>query len=725
MRGKFLFGAASAALLAACFSGSASAQTGDPSGDASTTSRLGIGESANGEFNPAGDSDWYRLTVRAGMSYQINLDGVGVGETPAIDPVVIVHSSTGDEIASNDDSAESLNSELRYRPTEAGDVFVEARPYSEEATGPYTLRVVESEVPPDDVGNDAASAARFTPGQTASGAIGEEGDEDYYRLSARSGQIYRLSLNSAGGDGGLTDPLLSVVDADGNELASNDDSNESLNSYLEFVPQSSGDVFIVATGFGAAAGAYTLSGEAARLPPDDAGNNDETRARINIGQSREGAFQYPSDQDWYRIRLAAGESYRFTLTGAEGSEIDPVLSLYDNEGEQIGGDDDGGDGFNSYLEFTAPSDGDYYLGASAFSQEATGGYTLAALAGDIPPDASTDASLSADGDYRDGVLSPAGDKDWYRIDLTEGQSLRIAVTSAEGAPNALADPYITIYGADGAQLAQDDDGGDGLNSWLEFTAPSAGAYFLEVRGFVEEAGEGAYSIAITPGEISADANSPEPLVANGEGRASTINAPDDADWFAIDMVEGRPYRFNLTSEDFDPTLTLLDMEGNIVASDDDGGTGANAYLTFVSPTGGTYYASVASYNSSSQGSYYLNAVDTDVPGNVGTDETLAPEGDDRGSAIEFTGDIDTFSTTLEANTTYTIEVVGEGDTPLADPFLTVLSAAGETVTTDDDSGDGLDARLRFKPETTDMYYLQASGLGGSLGHYRISIAPQQ
>ena len=88
------------------------------------------------------------------------------------------------------------------------------------------------------------------------------------------------------------------------------------------------------------------------------------------------------------------------------------------------------------------------------------------------------------------------------------------------------------------------------------------------------------------------------------------------------------------------------------------------------------------------------------------------------------GDLDNYRVTLEANTRYVIEVVGQGDHPLSDPFLNVLDAEGNNVASDDDGGDGLDARLRFTPSQGGEYYIQASGLGGSTGSYQIRIVRQ-
>lgn len=723
MRGKFLLGAASAALLIG-FAGAADAQTADPPADATTQARLSLGQPITGTLYPAGDHDWYRLSVEPGQRYSFTLNGTGEGEQ-VLDPVLTLYNSAGEQLAMNDDAEGSLNSALRYAPSEAGEIFVEARGFLDEAEGGYVLSVEASVAPADSVGNDSSTRARATVGRPIAGSLDSEGDVDWYRFSARTGQRYRITLTGADNAEALGDPLLRVLSRDGAELAVNDDDGETLNSALDWSPATSGEVFIEAGAFGGAAtGAYTLNIEASRLPSDSASADTNTRARLTAGDSANDTLDFAGDRDWRRIRLEGGQSYRFALNSnaeAESPLSDPFLKLFGPSGNELAMDDDGGDGFNSYLEFTAPETGNYYLEASAFGDQATGAYTISAAQGDIPADASTDVSLSADGDYREGALSPAGDKDWYRIALTEGQGMRISVTSAEGS-DGLGDPYVVLYGPDGAQVAVDDDGGEGLNSWLEYSAPTAGSYYLEVRGFVEESAAGRYAIQITGGEIGASAETAEYLGNIGEGRSSTISPAGDVDWFGVTLIEGRPYRFNLESADgaLDPLITLYDESGVQVATDDDGGTGTNSYLTYVSTTGGMFYVAASAFNNDGTGAYNLRISDTDVPGNTGTDEVLV-QGDDRISRIDMPGDLDNYRVDLEAGAHYTIEVKGHGDDPLADPFLAVLNSSGERVTTDDDSGNGLDARLRFTPETTDSFFIQASGLGGSTGWYQVTL----
>lgn len=742
MRGKLMFGAAAAALMAFGFS-PASAQTADQPGDASTTATLT--GNVDGEISPAGDTDWFRLDVQTGQRYNLALAGLENAEGQAVDPMLSIYDAQGNQLAFNDDANGTLNSALRYTPSQSGVVYVEARAFSSEATGAYRLGVSSEAVPADDVGNDASTRARAAAGRTTSGNIEYEGDVDWFRFSARTGNRYQITLAGAG-EGGLGDPTLRIIDRDGNDLAMNDDADGSLNSALEFIPAANGDVFIEARGYGDAyTGAYALNIAAERLPRDNIGNSTSTGGRISSGESVEGSLDFPSDSDWYRVRLTEGQSYRFTLNASGDTPMDdPLVRVRDSRGTELAVDDDGGDGLNSYLEFTAPSTGTYYVETTSFSGQATGGYTLAAREGDVPADASTDANLSPDGDYREGVLAPAGDRDWYRLELAEGQGVRIGM-SATGTPDSIGDPYLVLYGPDGAEIARDDDGGDGLNAWLEFQAPAAGAYYVEARGFTEDA-TGRYALNLVAGEVGNSYDAADALSATGEPRTSVVGAAGDVDWFAIELIEGRPYRFYVDGAEgdtlADPLLVLYDATGTEVARDDDGGPGLNSYLYFASPTGGPYFAAVSSFDGQSTGRYTIRAVDTDVPGHAYTDESLDANDDARLSRIEMPGDIDVYRVTLEAGVTYQIEANGAGDTPLADPYLALIQEGpmdhhggegpsaemvregGERVAADDDSGPGLDARVRFRPETSGDYLINVSGLSNTTGNYEVKIVRQ-
>lgn len=77
------------------------------------------------------------------------------------------------------------------------------------------------------------------------------------------------------------------------------------------------------------------------------------------------------------------DEYSFTMDGGQGAVVsvvsdtlDPVVEVYDAGGSLIGSDDDGGDGLNSLLEFTAPRGGVYWVRVLTYGSGSTGPYDI-------------------------------------------------------------------------------------------------------------------------------------------------------------------------------------------------------------------------------------------------------------------------------------------------------------------------------------------------------------
>ncbi|MEZ6022779.1 MAG: hypothetical protein R3C16_05060 [Hyphomonadaceae bacterium] len=163
MRGKLLFGAASAALIA--LSGAAFAQESDAGGDTGTRARFTVGQTTAAEIAPEGDQDWYRVRLEQGQRYAFTLVGVPDDNGVALDPMLGIYDSDGNQLAFNDDDGGSLNSALTYAPSTSGDYFVAASGFADQSVGRYELNASASEAPADDVGNDRNTRGRVTPGR--------------------------------------------------------------------------------------------------------------------------------------------------------------------------------------------------------------------------------------------------------------------------------------------------------------------------------------------------------------------------------------------------------------------------------------------------------------------------------------------------------------------------------------------------------------------------------
>ncbi|QZD88878.1 M10 family metallopeptidase C-terminal domain-containing protein [Qipengyuania aurantiaca] len=136
-----------------------------------------------------------------------------------------------------------------------------------------------------------------------------------------------------------------------------------------------------------------------------------------------------------------------------------------------------------------------HLNLASFSEAAVfaASVTVNAAEGDIPGDVTTTATIAI-GESVTGELEVLGDTDWFRIDLVEGQTVSISLSGSGVSP--VSDTYLRIFGSGGGLLATNDDGGDGLNSLLRFTANTTGTYFIEADSWNGQS-TGEYTLTVT------------------------------------------------------------------------------------------------------------------------------------------------------------------------------------------------------------------------------------
>ncbi|HYC02734.1 MAG TPA: M10 family metallopeptidase C-terminal domain-containing protein [Azospirillaceae bacterium] len=112
---------------------------------------------------------------------------------------------------------------------------------------------------------------------------------------------------------------------------------------------------------------------------DEAPADATTTRELTLGQSVTGGLQRQGDADWYKVSLKAGTAYAISLQGrtsADGSLEDPMLKLFNPDGQFLVEDDDGGAGRNSLITYTPLFDGTYYVQAQAWDDDYAGTYTL-------------------------------------------------------------------------------------------------------------------------------------------------------------------------------------------------------------------------------------------------------------------------------------------------------------------------------------------------------------
>lgn len=80
-----------------------------------------------------------------------------------------------------------------------------------------------------------------------------------------------------------------------------------------------------------------------------------------------------ADVDMWRVHLNAGDTLRVSTDAPNDFTPDTILAIFDNQGNLLVADDDGGPGYDAFIQFVALEDGNYFIGVSQFPSFPTGG----------------------------------------------------------------------------------------------------------------------------------------------------------------------------------------------------------------------------------------------------------------------------------------------------------------------------------------------------------------
>ncbi|MFT7286670.1 MAG: subtilisin family serine protease, partial [Halieaceae bacterium] len=334
----------------------------------------------------------------------------------------------------------------------------------------------------DAIPGDTTTQATLVLGEVTQGAIDSREDRDWFRVDLEAGENYAFSLNGVT----LSDPWLGLFDPAGVFITSNNDAGGTSNSALSFTPTASGTFFLSAEAFSASqTGSYVIEALLATFANSDGIPGDASSSEaLAVNASVSSSIDFGGDQDWLLLDLQAGVTYTIDVSGSTsggGTLMDPTLEVFSSASEAVAFNDDGGPGLEPSLIFTPNASGSFFAAVRAFGADDTGSYTVSISADEdvdaIPGDASTGATLVA-GENLTNSIDFADDQDWFAVTLTAGEQYEFNLTG--DGPNALADPFLALFDANGGPeaLAIDDDGGDGRNARLAFAPDSTGTYFV-------------------------------------------------------------------------------------------------------------------------------------------------------------------------------------------------------------------------------------------------------
>ena len=553
-----------------------------------------------------------------------------------------------------------------------------------------------------------------------------------WTLDGRAGQRIVLDMMSAD-----FDAYLILRDADGRMLGSDDDSGDGTNARLHAVLPRDGTYRVIATAAGdSARGVYTLAAAGWEAPDAAAPGQSVV---IGAGETRGGILE-PGDevsadgpyQDRWLVDAAAGARL---VVDMRSSDLDSYLVALDPGGKVLGSDDDGGGGKDAELSLRARVAGRYTILATSYGDEpATGAYRLSVQADTgsfAEPGASAVIALgeTRQGRLEDGDLRGArGLEDHWTFAGRAGQGVRIDAMSS------VFDSYLVLL-HDGAVVDSNDDGGEGQNARIVTVLPEAGTYTAVVSAYGGDEAGGRYALQLTPLVGPPPAPGRTGRIAFGERAVGRLEAGDVTradggyqDLWEFDARGGEDVIVELRSVAFDSYLELYGPDSTLVAEDDDGlGEGTNSEITAHLLRGGRYRLVVRTYSGKEEatGLYELALLRVENVARPGA-VTEIHAGTTVVGRLE-PGDSTAGDSTWEDVLLFRPQRSGEAVIDLKsadfDAYLILQDAAGHVLVTDDDSGEGSDARITYNVTAGQTYRILANSYGGSraTGTYQLSV----
>jgi hypothetical protein len=235
------------------------------------------------------------------------------------------------------------------------------------------------------LGRRLDAALPLAYGDSIEGELTDDAFTQFYTFDGQPDDVITIRMDRVDGD---LDPLVALLDPQGNEIINDDDSGEGQNSIISgFALPTAGRYTLVATRFdrqaGTTTGRYALTLESAGNAFVDAAPDAE---RIAYGGTAAGRIDDATPQQVFAFRGAAGDVVTLTMNRVDG-DLDPFVSILDAEFRTLVSDDDSGGDRNSRISsYTLPANGLYYVQASRYSgtdgnPNSAGGFVVALAGG--------------------------------------------------------------------------------------------------------------------------------------------------------------------------------------------------------------------------------------------------------------------------------------------------------------------------------------------------------
>ncbi len=207
-------------------------------------------------------------------------------------------------------------------------------------------QTTEQAEPTDDPASDA-DRDTLNDGERFSSSIGPDETEKQFKFQAATGAWLRIFVDGKGG----MDPIVTLLQPDGTEIAVNDDLSTTNRDSLLIaqVPVEGLQLIRVQPFDSNSLGDFIIEVQTLTI------GNDDDNAIMAVGASTDGRLNTPGDVDVFEFQAEEGQQVFVLVDGDTG--VDVFAQVFQPDGNLLQIDDDGGHGLDSEIYFTADAAG--------------------------------------------------------------------------------------------------------------------------------------------------------------------------------------------------------------------------------------------------------------------------------------------------------------------------------------------------------------------------------
>jgi hypothetical protein len=448
-------------------------------------------------------------------------------------------------------------------------------------------------------------------GETQGGTLTSEDNQHVYIFKAPVESYAAVEVIRVNGD---LNPFLTIYDPQGRSMAVDGQSDGDGRAQLQNLPMNSPDTYytIQVSGKGFA-GSYSVRWTRSDQPvsltpqveivttpipaslpmqtPELVADEEDGDGRLQDHVPVQGVLEDPSDLNRHTFNANAGEILTAGVIPAEGSPLIPYVELYDPDGALmlgLSGETSGQSRAALIPAFTAGLAGPYTLFVTARG-ETSGAYIVSygsgsTLADRVRGQAAIDTPNSAQ------LVFP-GDRDIWTVNLRQGD-----IVSLSAVGEGMLEPVLELVAENGDLIGIDYNSGGVQRPVINgVTIPRSGPYYIRVRPAAPQ-NVGNYTLTWRYVSVAPTATPPvgtvnlvalEDTIGDGEYKFYPFQAEMGQNLRVT--VAGAP---NMT---FDPVISILDPEADVIAEGDDSQNSLNAIVYLKIPADGTYAVRVNGY----------------------------------------------------------------------------------------------------------------------------------